>query len=458
MTTPAALANEQTSGDSFFARRFRQANRSGQPAWLARLREDAFDRFEELSFPTIDHEEWKYTNLAALAKSEFASDDDEACRNPALDYHAIEQFVYAEAADSRLVFVDGRFSPELSRTAALDGTGVVAVDLIEALGDERHQATLRERLGQIADHKEHALHALNAALFAGGAFIRVPRGTRLEAPIHLLFVTTASGERAPLRAVFPRVIVDVEREAEATIIESYASADREAAYWMASAVEAFVADGARLTAYKVQRESESAYHTATTAARLGRDARFDLTTINLGARLSRHDIGVELPHEGAECWVDGLYIVGGEQHTDTHSTIDHISPHCASHQIYKGILDGRSRAVFNGKVFVRRDARLTDAQQTNKNLLLSREARVDTKPQLEIFNDDVKCAHGATVGQLEEEELFYLTSRGLPEAAARNLLTYGFAEEIVEKVKISSIKKQLDEAILNRLGAQQLGV
>jgi Fe-S cluster assembly protein SufD len=179
-----------------------------------------------------------------------------------------------------------------------------------------------------------------------------------------------------------------------------------------------------------------------------------MTTITLGAQLSRHDITLKMDQEGAECWVDGLYLVGDGQHADTHSLIDHISPHCTSHQMYKGILDGKSRAVFNGKVFVHKDARQTDAQQTNKNLLLSREARVDTKPQLEIFNDDVKCAHGATVGQLEEDELFYLLSRGLHEGIARNLLTYGFAEEVIEKIKIESIKTQLDEALLNRLHAR----
>jgi Fe-S cluster assembly protein SufD len=215
-----------------------------------------------------------------------------------------------------------------------------------------------------------------------------------------------------------------------------------------------VGDGARLVHYRVQREGEQSFHVASTRAELGRAAHYDLTTITLGAQLSRHNVEVSLGSEGAECWVDGLYLVGTGQHTDTHSLIDHRVPRCTSHQNYKGILDGRSRAVFNGRVYVHPDAQQTDAFQSNKNLLLSNEARVDTKPQLEIFADDVKCAHGATVGQLEEEELFYLVSRGLRPALARNLLTYGFAEEIVEKIKIGSIKRQLDEAILNRLHAE----
>jgi Fe-S cluster assembly protein SufD len=219
-------------------------------------------------------------------------------------------------------------------------------------------------------------------------------------------------------------------------------------------VEVFVKEYARLVHYKVQDEGASAFHVASTQARLGRASLYDLTTITLGAQLSRHDISVSFEDEGAECWVDGLYLVGAGQHADTHSLIDHLKPHCTSHQNYKGILDGTSRAVFNGRVFVHKDARNTDAVQSNKNLLLSSEARVDTKPQLEIYNDDVKCAHGATVGQLEDEELFYLVSRGLHTELARNLLTYGFAEEIVEKIKIQSIKAQLDEAILGRLHAR----
>jgi Fe-S cluster assembly protein SufD len=193
---------------------------------------------------------------------------------------------------------------------------------------------------------------------------------------------------------------------------------------------------------------------ATTATELGRGSSYDTTSITMGAQLSRHDISVVLDHEGAECWVDGLYIVGANQHADTHSVIDHKQPHCNSHQLYKGILDGNGRAVFNGKVFVRHGAQKTDAMQTNKNLLLSDRARVDTKPQLEIFADDVKCAHGAAVGQLDPEELFYLHARGINPALARNLLTYGFAEEVIGKIKLESIRSELDQAVLNQIHAQ----
>ncbi len=267
---------------------------------------------------------------------------------------------------------------------------------------------------------------------------------RIETPIHVAFA--ADGEMAS----FPRILVVAERGAEATLIESYLRTD-ETKYFTNSVVEIVLADDAKIKHTRVQRESHAAFHITTTAASLNRASVYDSTNITLGARLSRHDINVKFNAEGAECFVDGLYLVSEEQHTDTHSVIDHAVPNCISHQTYKGIVDERARAVFNGKVFVRENASGTDAQQSNKNLLLSNDARVDTKPQLEIFNDDVKCAHGATVGQLEEEELFYLLSRGLNEDLARNLLTYGFAEEIINKIEIESIKKQLDEAVLNRL-------
>jgi Fe-S cluster assembly protein SufD len=248
-------------------------------------------------------------------------------------------------------------------------------------------------------------------------------------------------------------LVIAEENSSATLVESYVGTPG-APYFTNAVVEIVLAPGARLEHYKVQREGLGAFHVATTAADLGPNSSYDATIISFGAQLSRHNINVTMDHEGAECWVDGLYLVTESQHTDTHSVIDHRKPHCTSHQLYKGILDGKSRAVFNGKIFVRHDAQKTDAMQTNKNLLLSNEARVDTKPQLEILADDVKCAHGAAVGQIDQEELFYLETRGIHHDLARNLLTYGFAEEVIGKIKIDSIRDQLDEAVLNRLNAR----
>jgi Fe-S cluster assembly protein SufD len=433
---------------SVYADAFRElagSAREGEPAWVARLREGAFERFEDLGFPTTDEEEWKYTNVAAIARAEFMPASADAALK--LEGATVEPFVSAESRRSRLVFVDGVFDREHSSLEAIP-EGVVALDLGEALAGE-HAEVLWEHLGRLSGEGSDAFSALNTAFIGGGAFLRVPVGVESGAPVQLLFLSTADAEAA----TFPRVLIVAERDSRLDLIETYASIG-DATYLTNAVVEVFVGEGARVTHYKVQDEGASAFHVASTRAELSRSSSYDLTTVTLGAQLSRHNIEVLLESEGAECRVDGLYIVGTGQHADTHSLIDHRVPNCASRQNYKGILDGRSRAVFNGRVFVREDAHGTDAEQSNKNLLLSREARVDTKPQLEIYNDDVKCSHGATVGQLDEEELFYLISRGLHTDLARNLLTYGFAEEIVARIKFESIRAQLDEAILNRLHAR----
>ncbi len=420
-----------------------------EPAWLARLRADALARFEQAGFPTIDEEDWKYTNVAPIARGSFTPSRDADQRQATPDIVAAS--IYAESRQSCLVFVNGSYQPQLSALDALPA-GVFVANLADALTGD-HEAVLHAHLARAASVDEHTdgFTALNTAFVNHGAFVYLQKGAQLTAPLQLLFVTDAAS--ATGAAMFPRVLVVAERESAATIIESH-EALGDGTYFTNSVVEVFVGENARVTHYKVQRESEQAFHIANTQAQLERSSFYDLTTITLGARLSRHGINVQLAHAGAECAVDGLYLVGTGQHADTHSLIGHVAPHCVSRQLYKGILDGKSRAVFNGKVFVHAGAQQTDAQQTNKNLLLSAEARVDTKPQLEIFADDVKCAHGATVGQLEEDELFYLLSRGLHPELARNLLTYGFAEELVEKIKIESIKAQLDEAILNRLHAR----
>jgi Fe-S cluster assembly protein SufD len=294
------------------------------------------------------------------------------------------------------------------------------------------------------DFERNGFTALNLA-FANAEVIRIAKESVEETPIEITF----GGKDG--NATFPHIVVIAEAGSEATLIETYAS---DAASFTNTAIQIVVEENARLTHYRVQKESPEAFHYGVTEVTLGRDASYNSTNINLGGKLSRHDIEVKFTAPGAEAWVDGLYMLNGAQHHDTHSIIDHTVPNCTSHQNYKGVLNDNSRAVFNGKVFVRENAHGTDAQQQNKNLLLSNEARVDTKPQLEIFNDDVKCAHGATVGQLEEEELFYLLTRGLPETLARNLLTYGFAEEVISKIGIDSIRNELDAAVLNRLAAE----
>jgi Fe-S cluster assembly protein SufD len=290
-------------------------------------------------------------------------------------------------------------------------------------------------------YQRNGFTALNLA-FADITVITIPKETSVAEPIEFNFKADENS------ANFPHILVIAERGSKATIIEHYES---DAKSFTNTAIQIVVEDNANLTHYRIQKESTEAFHIGTTEVSVGRGSLYNATNINLGAAISRHDVHLKFMAEGGEAFVDGLYMLGGNQHHDTHSTIDHALPNCLSHQTYKGVLNDKSRGVFNGKVFVRENASGTDAQQSNKNLLLSNDARVDTKPQLEIFNDDVKCAHGATVGQLEEEELFYLLSRGIGEKLAKNLLTYGFAEEIINKIAIEKIKKELDEVVLNRL-------
>jgi Fe-S cluster assembly protein SufD len=440
------MTTEIQKNETSYQEAFREidANRSSAPrGWLTRLRENAMHHFTEVGFPSVKDEEWKYTNVASLAKLDF--NFQEQGSKVAID---LSQFTYPETANSQLVFVDGRLDSDLSDLTALP-KGVVAVDLAKAVEDDRYGDIVWQHLAQNADYVANGFTALNTAFFDSGAFVFVPRGVEVETPLHLLFISS-SGDKT---VSFPRVLVVAEDNSGITLIESYA-ATSEQLYFTNSVVEIVLKDSARVKHYKVQRDSREAFHIATTAADLGRNSNYDTTTITLGAQLSRHDIAAVMDHEGAECRVDGLYLVTTGQHTDTHSVIDHRKPNCRSHQLYKGILDGKSRAVFNGKIFVRHDAQKTDAMQTNKNLLLSKEARVDTKPQLEILADDVKCAHGAAVGQIDEDELFYLGTRGIHPDLGRNLLTYGFAEEVINNITVDSIRAELDKAVLNRLNAK----
>ena len=416
------------------------------PSWTRRLREAALDRFKELGFPSVKEEEWKYTNVAPLTKLSFQAGKEVTSGVTTED---VQRLGYVEAKNSQVVFVNGELREDLSSLTALP-EGVIVLELASAINNERYQALVREYLARGVDYNANGFVALNTALFTGGAFVLIQKNIAVEQPLSLLFISDAIEGNV---AAFPRVLVVAEENSKATLVESYASAGAGISFSNV-VVEIALQDGARLEHYKVQRESLECFHVAATSATLGANSRYDSTSMNFGAELSRHDIAVKMTHEGSECWVDGLYVVGSGQHTDTHSVIDHQQPHGTSHQLYKGILDRKSRAVFNGKIFVRHGAQKTDAMQTNKNLLLSKEARVDTKPQLEILADDVKCAHGAAVGQIEDEELFYLQTRGIHHELARNLLTYGFAEEVIGKIKIDSIRSQLDEAVLNRLNAR----
>jgi Fe-S cluster assembly protein SufD len=410
-------------------------------AWVELVRESAMDRFELLGFPTVSDEEWKYTNLASLAKENFLP----SAKHAQLTTAEVVGFSFPETSASNLVLVDGLLRTDLSQTKGLDG--VVVVDLFDAIADARYNKLVRDYLARNANYHDKGLTALNTAFLQSGVFVLIPKNVKLDLPLQITCV--ASGDEAG-RASFPRLLVVAEENSSARLIESYVSLGNQA-YFTNGVVEVVLQDGARLEHTRLQQENAQSFHVATTSVELGRGSSYNSTAINLGAKLARHDISVLMNHEGAECWVDGLYVVGENQHSDTHSVIDHQQAYCNSHQLYKGILDANGRAVFNGKVFVREGAQKTDALQTNKNLLLSPQARVDTKPQLEIYADDVKCAHGAAIGQLDQDQLFYLEARGINPELGKSLLTYGFAEEVIEKIGIESIRTVLDKAVMSRL-------
>lgn len=438
------MVTELVKSENSYQAAFRSVRESASTvAWLELVRSSAMDRFEQLGFPSVTEEDWKYTNLATLAKEDLVP-----VTSGSTETHDLKRFEYPETAEAHLVVVDGFLREDLSKKTGLGD--VIAVDLFNAVEDARYNKIVRKYLARNAGYHNNGLTALNTAFIQSGLFLWIPKNVKLERPLQITFLADAENG-----ASFPRLLIVAEENSSATVIESFVSS-HSGKYFTNAIAEIVLKDGAQLEHYRVQRESNRAYHVSTTSAELGRASRYDTTSINLGGQLSRHDVSVVMDHEGAETAVDGLYMVAADQHSDTHSVIDHNVPHCTSRQLYKGILDGNGRAVFNGKVFVREGAQKTDAQQTNKNLLLSEKARVDTKPQLEIYADDVKCAHGAAVGQIDPEELFYLETRGIGPKLGRSLLTYGFAEEVIGKIKIDSIRSQLDELVLRQLHTSDL--
>jgi len=308
----------------------------------------------------------------------------------------------------------------------------------------RYPKQIEAHLARYADYRNQPFVALNTANFEDGLFIQIPKGAVIEKPIILRHASSANGQPT---ATHPRNLILAGPDSQATIIEEYTGTG---AYFTNAVTEVVAGDHAVIDHYKLQTESPEAYHVSTLQVQLGRDTNFRSHAINLGGALVRNDINSVLS-EGTECTLNGLYLTAGDQHIDNHTTIDHAKPHAASHELYKGILDGKSSAVFNGKILVRKDAQKTDAKQTNKNLVLSEDAMINTKPELQILADDVRCTHGATIGQLDAEGIFYLQSRGIGREEARNLLIYAFARDIIDRVKVASLRDQLEELLLEKL-------
>jgi len=408
------------------------------------LRAEAVNDLDLLSLPTTRDEEWRFTDISPLTKLSFIP----ARATSTLETADIAH-LYIEEASTRLVFVDGLYAPQLS--SPVIGSGVVVSNLTTAL--VTHSSVIEAHLGCHITIRDNIFAALNTALLDDAAVIVVPHNVVVAEPVHLLFIVTEEDT-----ASTPRCLVVAETDSVITVIEDYVMLSQqhcqENEYFTNAVTEIVLEDNAHVNHIRVQREGSKAFHIANCAVSLGRASNYQSVSVALGARISRYNLHVLQTAESSHCTLDGLTLISGRQLADTHTCIDHAKPHGISRQLHKCIVGGSAHAVFNGKVMVREGAQRTDAKQSNHNLLLTAKAHIDTKPQLEIFASDVKCTHGATIGQLDSEEVFYLQSRGLTESAARNLLTYAFGAEVIDRIPIHSLKQQLEQTVLEQTASQ----
>ncbi len=416
------------------------------PVWLRERRALAIGRYQALGLPESKDEAWRGMRLGPLTQGAF---EQAAVGHPHTGFAAVESMdplVFGQADVHRLVFVNGGFSSELSAVSDLPA-GVKLTSLAAALGHDGD--VLEPHLARLAGYEDQVFWALNTALFRDGAFLSIPDGVVLERPVLILYVSTSHG--ASRQSVsYPRTLILAGADSRATILEGYVGAQGQT-YLTNALTEARVGPGARIEHYKLQQESRDALHLGGVYASVDRGACFVTQSMDLGGKLVRNEVYVELVGQAAEATLNGLYLARGEQHIDNYTTLIHAAPDCPSRELYKGVLDGCSRGVFRGRIIVRPGAQKTDSKQTNQNLLLSDEAEADAKPQLEIYADDVKCTHGATIGALDDEALFYLRARGVDPVAARALLTYGFAEDIVGRIQVPVLRERLEEELFKWL-------
>ncbi len=406
--------------------------------WLRKLRRDAFARFCEVGFPTTHDEDWRFTNVSAIAQTPF-----QLARNGRVRVSRQQLEPYRAAGVAcQLVFVNGRFARELSFPGKLPD-GVKVSNLAGEISS--NPGTIEPHLGRYLDICRDAFAALNTAFTEDGAYVHVRRGTLVEEPIYLLFVST--GDDTPSMN-HPRNLVVAEEDSQATFVEEYVSLDG-GAMFCNTVTELVAGDHTVLSHYMIEREHKQAFNISTLRIQQGRSANVVSHSVLLGGALVRNNVHPVLAGEGGECLISGLFIGNGHQHLDNYMLVEHASPRCGSRQFYNGILDGHAHGVFHGRIIVHKDAQKTDAKQTNRNLLLSDDAQIDTKPQLEIYADDVKCTHGATIGQIEGDALFYLRSRGIDEVSARKLLLFAFASECLDRMKQGPVRKHV-EGLINR--------
>lgn len=403
---------------------------------LSQLRARAIDSVNTQRLPNKRDEEWRFTDISPLTQLAFPPSQQQS-KVQAID---LEQF-YLPETTNRLVFVDGHYAAGLSTIA---DAPIQMVGNLPAMM-RSHASTIESHLGHYAKIDDNVFSALNTAFLRDCAVIIVPKKTVIVEPIQLLFVATQEEVSS-----YPRCFVIAEQDSKLTLIEDHVSITS-ASYITNTVAEICLAANAHVQHIRIQRDSQQAYHLANCAVSLAHASQYQSVSVSLGSKISRYNLEVQLSDENSECTIDGLTLIAGQQLSDTHTCIDHIKPHCTSHQQHKCIVDETAHAVFNGKIMVRPQAQQTNSSQSSRNLLLSNTAKVDTKPQLEIFADDVKCAHGATVGQLDSEEIFYLESRGLSKESARKLLTYAFAADIIHRIPVASLQQQLEKIVLNQM-------
>ena len=404
-----------------------------------KTRKDAISKFGTLSIPTQKDEEWKYTNISSLLKHNFSP----VAVKANVSSETINKFLFDKMEHSLLVFVNGNFSSELSKLIDIP-KGVVIGSLAEEL--KNNNPVVKKHLGKYAENENYFFTTLSSAFAKDGAFIYVPDGKVVEDPIHIIFITKNGSEKILTQ---PRNLFVAGKNSQVTIIEHYVS-DEDSIYFTNSVTEIVADDNAIVDHIKLQEESNRAFHVARMEVDQERSSNFSSHLISHGAEISRNDFNARFNDEGSECMLNGLFMIGDEQLFDAHTMIDHAKPHCNSHEHYKGILQDKSKGVFNGKVMVRRDAQKTNAFQQNNTILLSDDAVMNTKPQLEIFADDVKCSHGATIGKLNDEAKFYLKSRGIGEDAATAILIHAFASDVITSIKIPALRDYLEEIITKR--------
>jgi Fe-S cluster assembly protein SufD len=404
-----------------------------------KVRKDAISKFAKLTFPTQKDEEWKYTNISSLLKHNFSP----AAVQENVSSETINMFLFDKMEHSLLVFVNGNFSPELSKLIDIPKSVVIG-SLAEAL--KNNNPVVKKHLGKYAENENYFFTSLSSAFTKDGAFIYVPDGKVVEDPIHIIFITKSGSEKILTQ---PRNLFVAGKNSQVTIIEHYVS-DEDTVYFTNSVTEIVADENAIVDHIKLQEESNKAFHIARMEVDQERSSNFSSHLISHGAEISRNDFNARFNDEGSECMLNGLFMIGTEQLFDAHTMIDHAKPHCNSHEHYKGILQDKSKGVFNGKVMVRQDAQKTNAFQQNNTILLSDDAVMNTKPQLEIFADDVKCSHGATIGKLNDEAKFYLKSRGIGEDAATAILIHAFASDVITSIKIPALRDYLEEIITKR--------